>query len=304
MNPSPLPLLDDWLVKLEVYEGLARVGAASAFGLSLIAAAMYLRRNQQQVEGSQRSAGDRGTLQLSTPGLGPDSLSRASHVFYVLGTVLSVAHFVLAFASPVAGITTLMSVGLVCLVTATVLAIGFDRDKLPAFNFLTGASAWLVLVLMPLLESRTAESVRTELSWLGRFHIVAAIAAEALFVLGSVTSLIYLFVHRRLRQKRFAVGGGLPSLDTLDRLVDRSNIVGLLLMTASLVSGLAMTYQGYSLGQDSTFKLVWAFGVWVWYVLAIFGRVHLGWRGLKGAVVSVVGACLLGLALFGTVWGS
>jgi ABC-type uncharacterized transport system permease subunit len=294
MNLQSTPEFDvsNWLTRIEFYENAARLSAATAFGLSLVLAGLYLRRARQ--------AADRERGQQSRAFLVP--LARLSRLFFVLGMGLGCAHFALASATPSVTLATLMSLGIVTLLSTVVIAIDFDHDRLPLFTFLTSAISWLLLVLTPFVFSSGSGEVRGPLSLLGRFHILAAIAAESLFVLGFLTSLIYLFVHSRLRSKRLTGGGGLPSLDTLDRLVDRSTVLGLLIMTSSLVSGLGLTYQGYSLGSEGFFKLLWAFGVWVWYVIAIFGRARLGWKGPKGALASVIGAGLLGLALFGTIW--
>lgn len=281
-----------WLARIELYENAARLSAATAFGISLVVAGLYLRRAQHAVEP------ERG--QATRPSLLP--LARLSRLLFVLGMGLGCAHFALASVTPTVTLATLMSLGIVTLLSTVVIAIDFDHHRLPLFTFLTSAISWLILVLTPFLFSTDTVSVRGPLSLIGRFHILAAIAAESLFVLGFLTSLIYLFVHNRLRKKQLTGGGGLPSLDTLDRLVDRSTVLGLLLMTSSLVSGLALTYQGYSLGSEGFFKLLWAFGVWAWYVIAILGRARLGWKGPKGAWASVIGAALLGLALFGTIW--
>lgn len=297
--PSALAFAE-WLLRIESFERLVRLGAVSSFGLALILGAIHMR---QRILSGESAFELRKLLLFWRQH--PATLARLSHVFYVAGTLLVVAQLALTVALPQAGIPAMMSLGLVALVTSAVLAVGFDREKLPAFNFATSSLAWLVLVLIPLLEAQgPVAQQRTQLTSLGRFHIVAAIVAQSLFVLGCATSCIYIFLHRRLRQKRLIVGAGFPSLDTLDRFVDRAHVLGLLVMTMSLMAGLAMTYQGYVLGGDALVKLSWAFGVWIWYVTAIFGRARWGWRGYRGAIVSVIGGGLLGLALFGTVWGT
>jgi ABC-type uncharacterized transport system permease subunit len=297
MDLKPSDSLRAWIDTVITFERTVRVSASVAFGLALVAAALALR---QQSRAARQSDG----LWPKGQSMGTVPWPSLSHAFYVLGTVLVASQVVLVAVMPQASWPMLMSLGLVALVSTSVLAIDLDRDKRPVFTFITGALVWLVLVLSPFLELKDEVQPRTALSGIGRFHIVAAIVAQSLFVVGCVTSGIYIFVHRRLRQKRLVSGSGLPSLDTLYRLCDRVNVLGLLIMTSSLVAGLILTYQGHTLGQDGWFKLVWAFGVWFWYVTAVFGRVRLGWRGYRGAVVSVIGGALLGLALFGTVWGT
>jgi ABC-type uncharacterized transport system permease subunit len=49
-------------------------------------------------------------------------------------------------------------------------------------------------------------------------------------------------------------------------------------------------------------KILWAFLVWGWYVMTLFGRNLWGWRGKKGAQFTIFGMVLLLLGLFGTFW--
>ena len=271
-----------WLAELTVYESASRILAAIGFAGALLLSGFQLQR---------------GHIERHAAGV-----PSASRICFIGGLVFSVAHFSLAVVSPQSSTTSLVTPGLVCLLTIAVMAIDFDHDRLPAFTFLTSAIAWVLLVLTPFLIGPQIAGANRELSYLGKFHIFAAISGESIFVLSFLTSLVYIFVHKRLKQKLLSDGPQLPSLESLDNLVGRSSFLGLALITSSLVSGLAMLAQGFSLKDVGLVKILWAFGIWAWYVIAIFGRAKLGWRGKKGANASVISAALMALALFGTFW--
>jgi ABC-type uncharacterized transport system permease subunit len=266
---------------------VSRLVAAASFGVALVSSGVLLQQTR-----SSRLVQLLGRL---APGLPRLSL--------LLGLCASVAHATVLYAQIDINTASLVTVGLACILSGAILTLDLDKDRSPAFMFLSGALCWVLLVLTPFLlpESSSQPSPRG-LSLLGRFHVFSAIAGEGIFVLGFLTSLVYLYVHRQLRQRHLRPRVVLPSLESLDRVVERSCLAGLILITSSLVSGLAMTFQGYPLAEVGLIKIVWAFLVWLWYVAALFGRAHLGWQGRKGAVASVFGASLLGIALFGTFW--
>lgn len=224
-------------------------------------------------------------------------------VSLLLGLCASVAQFTLLYVQLDSNTASLVTVGLACILAGAVLTLDLANDRSPALVFLAGALCWILIVLTPFIfpEGGSHPPPRG-LSLLGRFHVFSAIAGEGIFVLGFLTSLVYLYVHRQLRQRHVGQRILLPSLESLDRVVERTCLAGLILITSSLVSGLAMTFQGYPLADVGLIKIVWAFLVWLWYVAALFGRARLGWQGRKGAVAAVFGALLLGIALFGTFW--
>jgi ABC-type uncharacterized transport system permease subunit len=92
------------------------------------------------------------------------------------------------------------------------------------------------------------------------------------------------------------------SLSGLEKLVERSSLIGLSFITFSLLSGLALIFVGKIAVQVGFVKILWAFLVWGWYVMTIFGRSLWGWRGRKGAKLAIFGMILLLLGLFGTIW--
>ncbi len=269
-----------WLSDLRQYEAIARIAGATFFGVALLLSGMQLQNPEVR------------------------QLSQVSRLFFILGMLAAVSQLTFSWAIPQSNPESLVTLGLTCLLSLAVLTIDFDRDRLPAFTFLSGALCWSLLVVTPFLfptQPSPTEPLK-ELSPLGTFHVASAVIGEGIFVLGFLTSLVYLYVHGRLRRRMIDKKPLLPSLEALDTMVRRSTLLGMLLITASLITGLGMLFQGYSLESVGIVKILWAFGVWIWYVLAIFGRAHWGWRGRKGAVASVIGASLMALALFGTFW--
>jgi ABC-type uncharacterized transport system permease subunit len=94
----------------------------------------------------------------------------------------------------------------------------------------------------------------------------------------------------------------MPSLETLDKLVGRTSLVGFLLISTSLATGVMLIVDIRLRAHITSLKVIWAFAVWGWYLLALVGRGYWGWTGRRGAHLSIWGTLLLGLTLFGTIW--
>ncbi len=151
--------------------------------------------------------------------------------------------------------------------------------------------------LVPVLQSH----------WLP-LHVGVSFAAYALFSLAFVAALTYLLQWRALKHPGRSRRTGhlaqqLPSLEALERLQRRTAVVGLVLMTGSMISG--------SLWAEKAWGIVWPWEpqqvaslvTWLIYAGYFYARHSAGWRDRRGAwllvggfvsvIVTFVGADLL-----------
>ena len=115
------------------------------------------------------------------------------------------------------------------------------------------------------------------------------------FALAFGVSALYLVVRDRLKRKRLADLGRLPSIDALDRLNTRFILLGFLALTFGIATGglwaVSRPQATAPLGATVYASLV----LWGWYAAAVLVRVVGGWRGPLAAHFSVVG--FLGLVV-------
>lgn len=265
-------------------EELLHIGMAALFGVAFFLYGLVLQ---------WRSAGDARA----------DVALRSGRAAFLLATGLTIAFCTLALVAPGSATANVVTVG-VALVLA-VITVTLDRGPqgMPALSFLSGALIWLIVVVTPFVVPPGHVLTPRTTGWLPTFHVATAVAGEGLCVVSFCGSLLYLWDYRRLKQKVLERRPLLPSLDTLDRLVERTSVIGLALITTSLISGLALVFGGGG-ASVQRIKVVWAFTVWGWYVLSIFGRGFWGWRGRRGAQLSLWGTGLILVSLFGTVWSA
>lgn len=224
-----------------------------------------------------------------------------ARILFILATVFTIIYGTLEFILPINSITTQVYTS-ICLVLAfAVIFIDRGKEGLPAFSFLGGALIFLMATITPFLDPKPLYRA-TSVDWIVYFHIGTAALGEAIFVVSFCASLLYLRDYRKLKQRKFDKASSPTSLSTLEKLVERSSLIGLTFITFSLLSGLALIFVGKFSVQVGFIKILWAFLVWGWYVMTIFGRSLWGWRGRKGAKLAIFGMLLLLLGLFGTIW--
>ena len=120
--------------------------------------------------------------------------------------------------------------------------------------------------------------------WLTASHLVLAIAGEALFVLASCASAMFMIQNSLLKHKRPGkMGRLLPSLSDLDRINHLGLLWGFPLLTLGMIGGalFAAFVWGNLWAYDP--KVIWSFAVWVIYGFLLHQRLAIGWKGFRMA---------------------
>jgi ABC-type uncharacterized transport system permease subunit len=124
-------------------------------------------------------------------------------------------------------------------------------------------------------------------------HVLSAGLGVALFAIACAGAVMYLLQEREVKGKKFgALFSRLPSLDSLDRLVQRLVRAGFVVYTVALVAG--------TLTASAVWKSAWSWdlqqivstAVWLLYGALVQLR-HSGWHGRRYAVLTVVGFVLV-----------
>ncbi len=119
-------------------------------------------------------------------------------------------------------------------------------------------------------------------------HVICLMHGYGLLALTFLGSLLYLVQEARLRAGRLdGLSERLPSLARLDGLIAKTLVVGFGFMTLGMIAG--MVYAQLTLGgywQWSP-KEVWALITWLLYAALLHVRLVSGWRGRRGAWLSV-----------------
>jgi cytochrome c-type biogenesis protein CcsB len=117
-------------------------------------------------------------------------------------------------------------------------------------------------------------------------HVTAAIMASGLFIMGGVTSILFLV--------RGEGAGRLPSRPELERIAHRVIVIGFPIWTFAVIAGAMWADKAWGRYWGWDPKEVWAFITWVAYAAYLHARATAGWRGRAATIVQLVAfGCLL-----------
>ena len=145
----------------------------------------------------------------------------------------------------------------------------------PVVALLAVAGAWLYAPAAPLVPALDSY-------WI-KIHVVAAVTASGMWVVGFVLNVLYLT--------------GRP--ERLEELASRVNGSAFLVWTFAVVAGAvwAEAAWGRYWGWDP--KETWAFVTWAFYAAYLHARTTRGWRGRRAAWIGVVGFGALMFCYYG-----
>lgn len=128
-------------------------------------------------------------------------------------------------------------------------------------------------------------------SWLA-IHVTLAVLGNAAFAVTFGAGIMYLIQERQLKRKKpGAFYYRLPSLEVLDELGYRALAIGFPIQTLGIITG--SLWAAYAFGSYWRWdpKETWTLITWFIYAVLLHGRLAVGWRGRRAAVLYIVGFC-------------
>jgi len=134
-----------------------------------------------------------------------------------------------------------------------------------------------------------------------QFHFLTAMLAYSLLTLAALHAIFMGFtenaLHRRLVKRSLA---SLPSLMAMESLLFRMLMLGFILLTLAVGSGLLFSEAIFGKPLSFDHKVVFAIASWCIFATLLFGRHAWGWRGKRALRMTLAGFGLLILAYFGS----
>lgn len=129
-------------------------------------------------------------------------------------------------------------------------------------------------------------------------HIILSIAAYCILVISSLYALQFRYIDAKLKSKTLSLHSHLPPLSIVEAQHFRLLSVGLILLTAALITGFA--FLDNMLSNQYAHKTVLSIIAWgIFLTLAVGHRIY-GWRGNNSAIATISAAVILTLAYFGS----
>ncbi|HEX9191074.1 MAG TPA: c-type cytochrome biogenesis protein CcsB [Candidatus Deferrimicrobiaceae bacterium] len=121
-------------------------------------------------------------------------------------------------------------------------------------------------------------------------HVALLFFGNAVFAVAFGAAIMYLLMEKELKGKKMgAIFKRLPSLEVLDDINYRCLTIGFPLLTLGIITG--SIWAEYAWGSYWSWdpKEVWSLITWLLYAALLHGRLTVGWRGRKAAILAIVG---------------
>ncbi len=134
-----------------------------------------------------------------------------------------------------------------------------------------------------------------------RLHFLVAMLAYSLFTLAALHALLMSAVEKNLHRGRLSpLLSGLPPLLTMEALLFRVIHIAFVLLTMTLISGIAFSEDLFGRALTFNHKTVFAILSWLIFAGLLLGRHFRGWRGKIALRWTLAGFVALLLAYVGT----
>ncbi|MEJ2096816.1 MAG: c-type cytochrome biogenesis protein CcsB [Deltaproteobacteria bacterium] len=181
------------------------------------------------------------------------------------------------------------------------LFIGFQyKFQLKILGVLAAPLAMLAMIAASFLPVDPVETQSIFNSLWLFFHIIAIFIGDAAFALACGLGIFYLIQERTIKKKRRGFFfKRLPSLERIDSTGYASIVLGFTMLTIGLITGFAYAKAIWGRFWSWDPKEIWSGIAWLLYAALLHGRISMGWRGRKAAMMAIVGFIVLMFTFFG-----
>lgn len=167
-----------------------------------------------------------------------------------------------------------------------------------------GNTLFLGLIVLPIISmvfifDFANKPVNVPLNNVVFIHVIISLISYSILCLSAAQSLILKIQEKKLQSNNpIGIIASLPSLDLMDKLLFKILALGVLFLSASLLSGFIFLEDIFA--QHLAHKTILSILAWIIFVFLIFARKSYGWRGSKAANITLIGFFILFLSYFGT----
>lgn len=125
-------------------------------------------------------------------------------------------------------------------------------------------------------------------------HALLAFISYAAFTIAAAVAVMYLTQIYYLKKKHFTgLFQKLPPLNTMDEISYRCLAVGFPLLTIAIITGSIWSEKALGSYWNWDPKQTWSLITWFIYAALLHGRLVIGWRGKRAAILSIAGFLVL-----------
>jgi cytochrome c-type biogenesis protein CcsB len=180
--------------------------------------------------------------------------------------------------------------------TAGVFILLNTRYRLKILGVYAAPFVALIMVVVSQLPDEPLQATPLFKSFWLVAHVIMIFIGEAAFALACGVGILYLLQENSIKtKKRRYFFKRLPSLDLLDSTGYACIVVGFTMLTVGLITGLIYAKSVWGRFWSWDPKEVWSGIAWLFYAALLHGRLTVGWRGRRSAIMAIIG---FGVLLF------
>jgi cytochrome c-type biogenesis protein CcsB len=217
---------------------------------------------------------------------------KLGRMFLLIGVIVHTAGFVLRYAS--AGYTPVTnlfeSLSFFALSIAGIFLLVEIRYGLRTLGAFVAPIAFVFSIFSAFLPGEVAGLAPALNSYWLPIHVLLLFIGDAVFAVAFAAGIMYLLQEKQVKRKKMgAIFKRLPSLDVLDEVNYRCLTIGFPLLTMGIITG--SIWAEYAWGSYWSWdpKETWSLITWLLYAALLHGRLTVGWRGRKAAILAIVG---------------
>jgi cytochrome c-type biogenesis protein CcsB len=218
--------------------------------------------------------------------------ARLGRMSLMIGVILHAAGFGLRWAAagytPVTNLFESLSFFALSIAAAfLVVEIRYGLRTLGAF---VAPLAFIFSIFSAFLPGEVAGLAPALNSYWLPIHVFLLFVGDAVFAVAFGAGIMYLMQEKQVKHKKMgAIFRRLPSLDVLDGINYRCLTIGFPLLTVGIITG--SIWAEYAWGSYWSWdpKETWSLITWLLYAALLHGRLTVGWRGRKAAILAIVG---------------
>ncbi|MGA7105223.1 MAG: c-type cytochrome biogenesis protein CcsB [Candidatus Deferrimicrobiaceae bacterium] len=218
--------------------------------------------------------------------------AKLGRMFLLIGVILHTAGFALRYAS--AGYTPVTnlfeSLSFFALSIAGIFLVVEIRYNLRTLGSFVAPLAFAFSIFAAFLPGEVAGLAPALNSYWLPVHVLLLFIGDAVFAVAFGAGIMYLLQEKQVKRKKMgAMFKRLPSLDVLDEVNYRCLTIGFPLLTMGIITG--SIWAEYAWGSYWSWdpKETWSLITWLLYAALLHGRLTVGWRGRKAAILAIVG---------------
>jgi len=179
------------------------------------------------------------------------------------------------------------------------IPISLKKSTAVLTAFFLPVATFMLSSIAPLIQPGQEISLGSQQFWY-TLHTLSVILGEALFVVATISSAVYLIHERIIRKGSIHTAmSALPPLTLLDTILYASLSSGFIAITIGMIlGGLWASALGISFGHIAPKVLAGAL-MWLIFALGLHQRFAIGWKGRRTAVITLIGFIVTVLLFIG-----